>query len=196
MAPLKKFKSNYAPVDITLAVAKKASSRIFQPFRAIGHVTSDVPFCVQARGSEFFVTVAVGHCFQIYDCAHLQLKFVSEYTKDTIRYLAATGDYTFAACGSTVVKFYRAKIQGELKADGDDNASILDMLLFGDHLVVVYENNIVRIWDWNNGEIHEELEFSSQTFSVARVFHPSTYLNKVLFLGQDGRMQLWNLRTR
>lgn len=38
---------------------------LFQPFRALGHISDDVPFAVQRRGKETFVTVSVGKAWQV-----------------------------------------------------------------------------------------------------------------------------------
>lgn len=40
---------------------------IFEPYRAIGYITSGVPFSIQRLGTETFVTVSVGKAFQIYN---------------------------------------------------------------------------------------------------------------------------------
>lgn len=37
---------------------------LFQPFRALGYITDDLPFAVQRRGREAYVTVSVGKCWQ------------------------------------------------------------------------------------------------------------------------------------
>eukprot|EP00983_Pelagomonas_calceolata_P057786 1145219-Pelagomonas_calceolata.AAC.3 len=43
---------------------------LFKPFRALGYITDSVPFAVQRRGKETFVTVSVGRTFQVgvYGC--------------------------------------------------------------------------------------------------------------------------------
>lgn len=47
---------------------------IFEPYRAIGYITSSVPFSVQRLGTENFVTVSVGKAFHIYNvCTNSQL---------------------------------------------------------------------------------------------------------------------------
>lgn len=38
---------------------------LFQPFRALGYITEDVPFAVQRRGKETYVTVSVGRTWQV-----------------------------------------------------------------------------------------------------------------------------------
>ena len=40
---------------------------IFEPYRAIGYITSGVPFSVQRLGTETFLTITVGKAFQIYN---------------------------------------------------------------------------------------------------------------------------------
>ena len=46
---------------------------IFEPYRAIGYITSGVPFSVQRLGTETFVTVSVGKAFQVYNVLSLSL---------------------------------------------------------------------------------------------------------------------------
>ena len=46
---------------------------IFEPFRAIGYITSTVPLSVQRLGTETFVTVSVGKAWQIYNLLSLSL---------------------------------------------------------------------------------------------------------------------------
>ncbi len=172
----------------------KQSSRIFQPYRAIGHVTTDAPFCLQQRGTEYFLTVPVGNAFQIYDCAHFHLKFVSPATQKPITALAAAGDFTFAACGGQVLKFHRSKLVGSLDVPGS-HASVTTLAVFGEHLIAIYDDNKMRVWDYAGEEVYGELEFGAH-FSVTQVLHPSTYLNKILLASNQGTMQLWNIRTR
>lgn len=38
---------------------------LFQPFRALGYISDDVPFAIQRRGKETFVTVSVGKAWQV-----------------------------------------------------------------------------------------------------------------------------------
>lgn len=57
---------------------KAAAPRIFVPFRAIGYVTNEVPFNIQARGQAYFLTTCVGTTFHIYDVAKMNLQFVGK----------------------------------------------------------------------------------------------------------------------
>jgi hypothetical protein len=43
-------------------------------------------------------------------------------------------------------------------------------------------------------ELQNEITFHP-SFKATTVFHPATYLNKVLVGGHNGELQLWNIRT-
>lgn len=46
-------------------MAAEAHGPLFKPFRALGYITEDVPFAVQRRGKETYVTVSVGRTWQV-----------------------------------------------------------------------------------------------------------------------------------
>jgi U3 small nucleolar RNA-associated protein 21 len=48
-----------------MAQSKFATGPLFKPFRALGYITEDVPFAVQRRGKETYVTVSVGRTWQV-----------------------------------------------------------------------------------------------------------------------------------
>jgi U3 small nucleolar RNA-associated protein 21 len=84
-------------------------SKLYFPFRKLGQVTTDVPFVIQNRGQQFFITTCVGNSFQIYDCEKMHLLFVGTKTEKPISSLAAYSNYTFAASGSDIIIYKRAK---------------------------------------------------------------------------------------
>ena len=51
---------------------------LFQPFRALGYISDDIPFAVQRRGKETFVTVSVGKAWQVSLCLNLLSRFTTE----------------------------------------------------------------------------------------------------------------------
>ena len=53
------------PRDISKKQA--SASRIFTPYRAIGHVANHVPFDIQVRGKQFLLTSCIGKAIQTYD---------------------------------------------------------------------------------------------------------------------------------
>ncbi|KAA8515646.1 hypothetical protein F0562_018743 [Nyssa sinensis] len=169
---------------------------IFEPFRAIGYITSSVPFSVQRLGTETFVTVSVGKSWQIYNCAKLNLVVVGPQLPKKIRALASYRDYTFAAYGNHIAVFKRAH---QAATWSRHNAKVNQLLLFGEHILSVDVNGNIFIWafkgiDQNLAPVgHILLE---ENFTPSCIMHPDTYLNKVLLGSQEGSLQLWNISTK
>lgn len=44
-----------------------AHSKIYQPFRAIGYVTNEIPYVINNLGQDYFLTTCVGNSFQTYN---------------------------------------------------------------------------------------------------------------------------------
>ena len=78
--------------------ASGAEMALFCPFRALGYITAPVPFAVQRRGRETFVTVSVGKAWQCYNCAKLSLVFVGQ---------QACGSYLFFALALLSTAWYK-----------------------------------------------------------------------------------------
>ena len=45
-------------------------------------------------------------------------------------------------------------------------------------------------------ETYLSTQFDMETFAITTCMHPSTYLNKMLFGSKQGKLQLWNIRTK
>ena len=59
-------------------MAMPPGASLFHPFRALGYVTANLPFAVQRRGRNTFLTVSAGKAWQLYNCAKLTLIFVGQ----------------------------------------------------------------------------------------------------------------------
>ncbi|XP_024982989.1 U3 small nucleolar RNA-associated protein 21 homolog [Cynara cardunculus var. scolymus] len=169
---------------------------IFEPFRAIGYITSSVPFSVQRLGTETFVTVSVGKAWQIYNCGKLSLVLVGPQLAKKIRALASYRDYTFAAYGNDIGVFKRAH---QVATWSRHNAKVNLLLLFGEHILSVDVEGNVFIWAFKGAD--ENLSpvghiLLDSEFTPSCIMHPDTYLNKVILGGQDGSLQLWNISTK
>uniref|UniRef100_A0A2P2KH70 Uncharacterized protein MANES_18G125600 n=1 Tax=Rhizophora mucronata TaxID=61149 RepID=A0A2P2KH70_RHIMU len=169
---------------------------IFEPYRAIGYITSGVPFSVQRLGTETFVTVSVGKSFQIYNCAKLNLVLVGPQLPHKIRALASFRDLTFVAYANHIAVVKRAH---QIATWSRHTAKVNFLLLFGDHILSVDVDGNVFIWAFKGIEPnlapagHIMLGYS---FTPTCIMHPDTYLNKVLLGSQDGSLQLWNISTK
>ena len=76
-----------------------ATGALFHPFRALGYVTAGVPFAVQRRGRNTFLTVSAGKAWQIYNCAKLTLIFVGQPVRLRLRHGRAARAARGAAFG-------------------------------------------------------------------------------------------------
>ncbi|GKV20475.1 hypothetical protein SLEP1_g30599 [Rubroshorea leprosula] len=169
---------------------------IFEPYRALGYITSSVPFSVQRLGTETFVTVSVGKAFQIYNCAKLNLVLIGPQLPKKIRALASYRDYTFAAYGTHIAVFKRAH---QVATWSRHSAKVNLLLLFGEHILSVDADGNIFIWAFKGIENnlapvgHIKLD---ENFSPSCIMHPDTYLNKVILGSQEGSLQLWNISTK
>ncbi|KAJ8492909.1 hypothetical protein OPV22_014630 [Ensete ventricosum] len=169
---------------------------IFEPYRAIGYITSNVPFAVQRLGTETFVTVSVGKAWQIYNCAKLTLVLGGPQLPKKIRALASYKDYTFAAYGTNIGVFKRAH-QIATWSRHEEKVNLL--LIFGDHVLSIDVKGNMFIWSFRGMEMNHEPVghiLLDDKFSPSCIMHPDTYLNKVLIGSYEGQLQLWNISTK
>ncbi|CAG8442794.1 7967_t:CDS:10 [Ambispora gerdemannii] len=164
---------------------KPIKPRIFQPFRAIGYVTNDVPFTLQARGTAFFLTTCVGNSFHIYDVRGPQ-------TELPITAIASYNDSTFVACSKEIIVFSRAKELRRLTSKNQGN--IFSLMVLSHFLIAMSDDNKIILWNYDSGEFYTELEFDER-FTVSAIVHPHTYLDKILIGSIQGTMEIWNIRT-
>ena len=121
-------------------------SAIFQPFRAVGVVSGDVPFSLNTLGSQKFVTVPVGNSFHVYNCADLRLALVSSLVDRPITACCNVNEVTFTASGSSLLVWHRAHIVQRLS--GEHSANIDSLLSFGPTVVSVSSKDS-RVCAWN-----------------------------------------------
>ncbi|CAA6672103.1 unnamed protein product [Spirodela intermedia] len=169
---------------------------IFEPYRALGYITAGVPFSVQRRGTETFVTVSVGKAWQIYDCAKLTLVLVGPQFPKKIRSLACSGDFTFAAFGTDIAVCRRAHQVATWSAHKE---KVNLLFLFGDLILSTDVKGNLFIWTFK--DIEQNLQPVShivlqEKFSPTCIMHPDTYLNKVIIGSQEGSFHLWNISTQ
>jgi U3 small nucleolar RNA-associated protein 21 len=128
---------------------------LFTPFRALGYVTIDVPFSLQLRGSKsYFLTTCINRSFQIYDVEKFNLLFVGPLAPGAITAIASLGDFTFAATGSLIIVYHRAKELYRLTARDMDFEEvegstflITELTILGDLIFAICDDNVVRMWN-------------------------------------------------
>lgn len=169
-------------------------SELFQPYRALGHVCDSVPFHLKRLGNATFVTVAIGRAWQVYNCEKLRLCLIGPHSDRRIRCIASVKDTTFTAHGCDIYVWKRAELVHKLRGHVEP---VSHLLIFGDYLLSVCEGQVLRLWDISSDKepTSQELELSSSA-RVTALIHPPTYLNKIVIGFADGRMELWNIKTK
>lgn len=175
--------------------SKAGESQIFSPFRAVGFVSNHVPLVLDVKGSDHFVTTAVGGAFHIYNCSKLNLLFVGEVNplkKDIYAITATTGNKTLVAAGTHIFVYSRGKIVHSY-VEHTSEVHILNTI--GDLVISIDNENTINVWSHVNLETYVSFKLDVATFYITASVHPSTYLNKVLLGSKQGTMQLWNVKT-
>eukprot|EP00879_Flechtneria_rotunda_P017827 GHRR01018686.1.p1 GENE.GHRR01018686.1~~GHRR01018686.1.p1 ORF type:complete len:180 (+),score=43.21 GHRR01018686.1:612-1151(+) len=168
------------------------SAPLFKPFRALGYITEDVPFAVQRRGKETYVTVSVGRTWQIYNTAKLTLVMIGPQLPHTVNALACKGDLTFAATGAIIHEAKRSYMTGKYASH---SGRILQLLVLADQLLSLGRNSKLLVWKIGDYQQPQTIIDFGPDFKPTCMIHPDTYINKVVVGGQDGSLQLWNFVT-
>ncbi|PVU97883.1 hypothetical protein BB561_000277 [Smittium simulii] len=171
-----------------------SGSRIFEPFRTIGHVSNSIPHSILYRGQTPFITTCIGNSFNIYDIETLNLLFVGPQFDTPIEALASFKDETFVAVSNKVFIATRGKLCGEFSLQEDD--SIFDLLVYGELLIGLSTNNSIYVWTIKNRELYTQIDFNKEDFVVTCVIHPSTYLDKIAVGSKQGSIRIINIKTR
>lgn len=184
-------------------VSKKTvrPSKIFSPFRVLGNVSNEIPFALGTLGSTFYMVTSVGRSFQIYDAATLHLLFVSQsQTPSKITCLAAHYHYVYAAYANKIGIYKRGRLVHTLECESA-NATIHNMLIFGEYLIVTSSNGEISIFKKpNNSKFPTELYTTLKNINVQLdgeiigLVHPATYLNKIV-VATTSSIYLFNVRT-
>lgn len=136
-------------VDVPVPKTKPNGNALFYPFRALGYITEHVPFCVNRRGTESFVTVSAGKAFQIFNCEKMRLVLVGPQLGDDspdISALACRNDLTFVGTGSDIVVCRRTHKLCTFVGPSDAT-TIKKLFVFGGDLISIDSNGNVRAWD-------------------------------------------------
>ncbi|XP_038068036.1 WD repeat-containing protein 36-like [Patiria miniata] len=170
-------------------------SQIFVGFRALGFHCNHVPLALRyhQRHKDHYVVTSVGKSFHTYNCSKLGIVSVSNTHPSDIRCIAADAFLVFTACQNIVRAFTQGRQVLYTYIGHDKDVHLL--LPFGDHLVSVDEDSLLKIWDIKSAEIYLEIQFDNRIFEATALMHPTTYLNKILVGSRQGTMQIWNIKS-
>jgi len=167
-------------------------SQLFAPFRAVGFVSSHIPFDITVKGSEHFVTTAIGSSFHQYNCSKLNLSFVGESLKSAINFVLSTRKNTAVASDNLIYLYNRGKIINIYK---EHSKEVEYMINIGELIISLDADNNVNVWSEDTLETFTTISLPADSFSVTTLVHPSTYLNKILLASKQGSLQIWNIKT-
>ena len=176
-------------------------SAVLKPSATLGVITSGPRVSVSRLGTEHFVTTAVGSTFHIYDCDNLQLQYLSRPLLAPIRVLLNIGECTAVACDADIMIFHKMSMLLRLVGH---SGPVEQLSSVGDSFLVSSFRSEVCVWKLPSlsKTFHTVLEPMSPfnrlegfSFEVASMLHVPTYLNKILFGGVNGELELWNVNT-
>ncbi|PHJ22711.1 wd g-beta repeat-containing protein [Cystoisospora suis] len=192
-------------------------SVLFDAVRVIGRVIDRIPFAIGRVGTEDFITCSLGRSFQVLDGQNLRIVFSSPpLPHRKIRALNVDHDTVYTAGRHQIYAWRKldqiAKFVHASSPCGVDTpeCKIRGMMIFGTWLLS-YTGICLYMWDKETGRrIHQfdrSFFFSLPSFSpssstyqklptITCLYHPDTYLNKILVGFDSGDLLLLNLRTR
>lgn len=170
-----------------------SASKIFTGYRALGYVSTDVPFAMRyhKKHKENYVITSVGRSFHVYNCSKLGIVSVSDIHPDPITVLASSQRHIFTACGNTIRCFDKGRKAIHTYQGHKNDVTVL--VPIGRHLISVDSGGILMVWDVHSEGIYMTLEFDPTQFEVTAAVHPDSYVNKVLLGSGQGPLQLWNV---
>lgn len=143
-------------------------------------------------GNAHFLSVAIDKAFQVFDCEKLTVSIVSPRLSKKILAITSKQETTFTAVGPDIIVWDRVTERGTLAGH---RAPIIQLLLMGNVLISLSEDQTLRVWDTLNMKCIAKIDFPPN-FIPTVMAHPPTYLNKILIASADGRLALWNFASQ
>jgi U3 small nucleolar RNA-associated protein 21 len=196
--------------------------RLFQPFRALGLVTDDVPFVLLVRHGgrdavkpDIHIFTCIGNSWMMWNADRMTLLFVGEPVEDDIRSLlimsgSSGKDTVLAATGSKIHCFIRGKLVNTMNTEEEQetintnhsSCQLSHLLSVGDNVMALSkQEDRLYVWSFAQKSLLRKIDLgrpivgTNDTFHASAILHPSTYIDKVLLGSDNGHLQLYNFRT-
>ena len=122
---------------------------------------------------------------------------MSDETEDNYTAFTRDQDCVYIAEGRKLSRWRRGKMITKIESEEHHQREIIQLMKLGNYLISVDETLKLVVWDVKeikNVEYLKSFSLKSESESKVKVlFHPATYINKILIGFEDGKMQLWNL---
>ena len=128
------------------------------------------------------IASAVGkHAFYVYDCAHLNLVYMSKPLPEEILHIEATQDgFIYTALESSEGKnsiICWKKMHKVMEFVGHKNR-IIKFITAGEFIFSLAEDGEFIVFNRQKGTIAKQMKFET---NFDNIIHPNTYVNKLLF---------------
>ena len=151
------------------------SSILFEPFRAMGYITSSTPFFVHKNEEDRLMTVSIDHAFHVYDLEKLKLVYISKSIKQKIMQIQTHKNLVYTLLSNnTIVKWRRMHIEQTFEAF---HAPIIQFLVVATYIIVLCEEGRLYVVDLESGGIKSIIELGLNAYYF---MHPISYLNKIV----------------
>lgn len=197
-------------------------SLLWETYRTIGEITSNIPISYKRVGKENFINTIIGKVWCTYDCKNQRLTFQSKPSKEKQKCQASMINITFTSYNNEIQVWKR--IHEVLRLIPPEGDTIIYLLCIGKTLITQSKDNHMYIWDLTKiHEIFARMEIDDTIVddndiddnnklpqnikpiqhiilketksSIVSIQHPQTYMNKILIVWEDGTMELWNIKN-
>ncbi|KAM0680755.1 WD repeat-containing protein 36 [Glugoides intestinalis] len=156
----------------------------------------------------FYVLIPTDNSYAIYNLQSLTLHFLGPYFQ-SISSILHSGRFVYVASESVIFKVDRGDIVEKVEFPG---VEILEMVSFGTHFLINARNTLVicerqevelkktDIVDYEEDNKNEAIDLKEVrritfTKQIKTIFHPHSYVNKVLMTFDDGTAILYNINS-
>jgi U3 small nucleolar RNA-associated protein 21 len=134
----------------------------------------------------------------VYDCEDLQLEYLSRTLPGEIGAVLGFRESSIVSVGNHIMIFHKMKELAQLVGHSED---VVTLVSLGDSFLVSVSKLEVLVWQLPN--VTRQMDPLSEPlapvrrleigFSVSSVISVPTYVNKMLFAGTQGELELWNI---
>ena len=171
--------------------ADQKTSVLFEPYRAFGYYTSQVPFQIYKSGEDTLIATVVGkNAFYVYNSTKLGLVFMSRFIAEEITYLQAAPTgliYTSLRETNEIVAWNKMHRH---QTYAGHSQPIISFIVIGNLIFSLAEEGEFLTFNLQTGQVAKRFTFENT--EISGFIHPITYVNKMLFYGGQ-TMELWNV---
>ncbi|GAM24765.1 hypothetical protein SAMD00019534_079400 [Acytostelium subglobosum LB1] len=168
---------------------------LFKPYRALGYITSNAPFKLRSENLIYTIMVSIGNSFQLISSDKLIPYLTSNAQDGKIKTMQFYGKEHFLTNRKNDIIIWKG--QNIEQTFSKHTAAVTQLMVLDNILLSLSKNNELLMWDLRTRLfLDQQLPVhSAAQFTITSIVHPQGYFNKVLLGSQQGKMQLWNLKT-